>query len=123
MLKEQELMHKAEYDSLSGLLNKGSFENKVSAHIAKNTEQTCALLIIDLDNFKMINDTLGHSMGDAAISDTAKKISLIVSIQDFLGRIGGDEFSAFVIFDKNGGVKIGSAGIVDADRKNTHIWL
>ena len=101
MLKEQELMHKAEYDSLSGLLNKGSFENKVSAHISKNTEQTCALLIIDLDNFKMINDTLGHSMGDAAISDTAKKISLIFSIQDYLGRIGGDEFSAFVIFDKN----------------------
>ena len=99
VLKEQELLHKAEFDSLSGLLNKGSFEKKVEQQITKNANQICALLIIDLDNFKMINDTLGHSMGDAVIIDVAKKISLIFSIKDILGRIGGDEFCAFIIFE------------------------
>ena len=99
VLKEQELLHKAEFDSLSGLLNKGSFERRVEQQITKNTNQFCALLIIDLDNFKMINDTLGHSMGDAVIIDVAKKISLIFSIKDILGRIGGDEFCAFIIFE------------------------
>ena len=91
---------RAELDSLSGLLNKGSFESKVTEQISKSKNQICAFLIIDLDNFKMINDTLGHSMGDAAISDVAKKISLIFSIKDILGRIGGDEFCAFVVFEK-----------------------
>ena len=100
VLKEQELILRAELDSLSGLLNKGSFESKVTEQISKYKNQICAFLIIDLDNFKMINDTLGHSMGDAAISDVAKKISLIFSIKDILGRIGGDEFCAFIVFEK-----------------------
>jgi len=97
--REQELRYKAEYDSLSGLLNKGAFETKVSKLLNDEDHKICALFIIDLDNFKTINDTLGHAMGDAAIRDTAKKISLIFSIKDFLGRIGGDEFCVFTVFD------------------------
>ena len=53
---------------------------------------TCALFIIDLDNFKKVNDTLGHLIGDMAILDTAKKLSLIFSEKDLIGRFGGDEF-------------------------------
>lgn len=98
--REQELQYKAEYDSLSGLLNKGGFERKVQEYIAAKNGNICALFVIDLDNFKTTNDTLGHAMGDAAIRDTAKKISLIFSIKDYIGRIGGDEFCVFTIFDK-----------------------
>ena len=60
-----------------------------------------ALIIIDLDNFKDVNDKLGHMTGDLAIKDAAKKLSLIFSDKDYLGRFGGDEFCVFMCFDSS----------------------
>ena len=60
-----------------------------------------ALIIIDLDNFKDVNDNLGHMTGDLAIKDAAKKISLIFSDRDLLSRFGGDEFCVLMCFDEN----------------------
>ena len=57
------------------------------------------MFVIDLDNFKKTNDTLGHSMGDIAIRDASQKISLIFSQKDIIGRIGGDEFCVFMRLD------------------------
>lgn len=99
ILHEKELQHIAETDNLSGLLNKNFFEKRVSRFLATASEnQTYAMFVIDLDNFKQTNDTLGHSMGDKAIRDSANKISLIFSEQDFIGRIGGDEFCVLLCF-------------------------
>ncbi|MCR4741822.1 MAG: diguanylate cyclase [Treponema sp.] len=100
MMHEQELRHIAETDLLSGLYNKSFFQKNVTKFLNTANEATVgALFIIDLDNFKQTNDTLGHAMGDMAIRDTAQKISLIFSQKDILGRIGGDEFCVFMILD------------------------
>ena len=100
MMHEQELRHIAETDLLSGLLNKRFFQKNVTKFLnTADQGRVGAFFIIDLDNFKQTNDTLGHAMGDMAIRDTAQKISLIFSQKDILGRIGGDEFCVFMILD------------------------
>jgi len=97
---EKELRHIAETDMLSGLLNKSFFQKKVTEFLENATESARgAFFIIDLDNFKTTNDTLGHVMGDIAIRDTAQKISLIFTHKDILGRIGGDEFCVYLRMD------------------------
>lgn len=97
VVHEQELKVQAETDLLSGLLNKVYMEKNV-AHLLSQEGKTIfgALFIIDLDNFKQVNDKLGHSFGDLAICDTAGKLSLVFSEKDFIGRIGGDEFCVFL---------------------------
>ena len=97
VVHEQELKAQAETDLLSGLLNKIYMEKSVSKFISENKNTTFgAFYIIDLDNFKQVNDKLGHSFGDQAICDTANKLSLVFSEKDFIGRIGGDEFCVFL---------------------------
>lgn len=97
VMHEQELKAQAETDLLSGLLNKIYMEKSVSKFISENKNTTFgAFYIIDLDNFKQVNDRLGHSFGDQAICDTANKLSLVFSEKDFIGRIGGDEFCVFL---------------------------
>lgn len=96
--KQQQLKQKAEIDPLSGLLNKGAFTRYVTDLLAtsKEGENLYAFYIIDLDNFKQVNDTLGHIIGDQVISDVAKKLCTVFSENDFVGRVGGDEFTAFL---------------------------
>lgn len=97
VVHEQELKTQAETDLLSGLLNKVYMEKSVTKFITENkTSVFGAFYIIDLDNFKQVNDKLGHSFGDQAICDTANKLSLVFSEKDFIGRIGGDEFCVFL---------------------------
>lgn len=60
----------------------------------------CAFIIVDLDNFKSINDYLGHMTGDMAIRDAAKKLSLVFSEKDYIGRFGGDEFCVLMRFSE-----------------------
>jgi diguanylate cyclase (GGDEF)-like protein len=59
-------------------------------------EEVHALYIIDLDNFKKINDSFGHSLGDNVLMETTNKLSLVFSENDILGRVGGDEFAVFL---------------------------
>jgi len=100
MMHEDELKKIAETDLLSGLLNKSFYQKKVSDFLISAPEGSRgAFFIIDLDNFKTTNDTLGHAMGDIAIRDTAQKITLIFSQKDFMGRIGGDEFCVYLRMD------------------------
>lgn len=97
VMHEQELKAQAERDLLSGLLNKVYMEKSVTKFLSENKQTTFgAFYIIDLDNFKQVNDRLGHSFGDQAICDTANKLSLVFSEKDFIGRIGGDEFCVFL---------------------------
>ncbi len=108
--KEHFLKQKAEIDPLTAILNKGAFTDYVSRTLDKATEDDMyAYYIIDLDNFKAVNDNLGHIVGDRVISEAAKKLCIIFSDKDFVGRIGGDEFAAFLKLTKEGkklGMKI-----------------
>lgn len=96
--KNEQLKQKAEIDPLSGLLNKGAFTSYVTNLLEESdeSENLYAFYIIDLDNFKKVNDTLGHIVGDHVISDVAKKLCTVFSENDYVGRIGGDEFTAFL---------------------------
>ena len=97
VLREQELKVQAETDLLSGLLNKVYMEKNVTKFISENKNSSFgAFFMVDLDNFKQVNDRLGHTYGDQAICDTANKLTLVFSEKDFIGRIGGDEFCVFL---------------------------
>lgn len=91
------LQKKAKTDPLTGLLNKTAFAEAVEQVLHVRGElETGALFIIDLDDFKQINDTLGHAVGDRVLVESAKKLKALFRDSDFAGRIGGDEFAAFI---------------------------
>ena len=102
VLHEQELRNIADRDRLSYLLNKNAMERKVREYLCgEGKDRLSALFIVDLDNFKNVNDILGHMTGDLAIKDAAKKISLVFSDKDYLSRFGGDEFLILMRFDSD----------------------
>ena len=95
--EELRLKQAAETDPLTGILNKGAMEEHTDDIITEsNGSELYALYIIDLDNFKKVNDTLGHAIGDKVLTDVARKMSVVFSEQDCIGRIGGDEFCVFL---------------------------
>ncbi len=85
----------AQFDPLTGLLNRLAFERRVTAVLegasAKNAN--IALLFVDLDRFKFVNDTYGHETGDALLREVARLVSETVREGDLVGRLGGDEFT------------------------------
>ena len=98
-LAEKQIWHNANYDSLTGLTNRLMFNNKLEQAIkdSKRSGESLALLFIDLDNFKEINDTLGHDEGDLLLKQFAERINGCLRETDTASRIGGDEFT--VIFN------------------------
>ncbi len=90
---KQLLQDQAEQDSLTRLLNKHAGRKQAEAYLSRYAGVGgCALLIIDLDNFKQINDQYGHLFGDAVLTKVAREIEKMFRSQDILSRIGGDEF-------------------------------
>jgi diguanylate cyclase (GGDEF)-like protein len=89
---QQELLHIASHDSLTGLSNWRSFEVKFKAIIENEIESHKALLFLDLDGFKNVNDAFGHAYGDTVLIDTSKRLQECVKDKGFLARAGGDEF-------------------------------
>ncbi len=97
---EKNLVQRAENDLLTGVLNKKTMESKISALLSDQKEgRNYIFFMIDLDNFKKVNDTLGHIYGDKAIADTAKVLTSIFHNNVFIGRLGGDEFAVFAVYD------------------------
>lgn len=91
--RSQELLNKAEHDSLTGLLNKDTARIRAEQYLANMEEGQCAaMLIIDLDNFKAVNDQYGHLFGDTVLSHVGTTIRGLFRESDILARIGGDEF-------------------------------
>jgi len=91
------LKERAERDALTKLLNKASTQQLVSEHLnAQESGQLSALLILDLDNFKTINDSRGHLYGDAVLSQLGSRLRSLFRANDIIGRIGGDEFLVFL---------------------------
>lgn len=84
-------------DCFTGLYNKTATEELISERLRKGGRH--AMMIIDIDNFKNVNDVLGHDWGDNVIKDIASKISSLLDSGDIAGRIGGDEFMAFISGD------------------------
>ncbi len=91
------LYNEAETDSLTQILNRTGVQKRVSSWMqTKNAkERGAALFIIDVDNFKTVNDTLGHAEGDKALIQTARTLKTIFREEDVIGRMGGDEFLVF----------------------------
>jgi len=91
---EQSLIKQAFHDELTGLPNKALLVDRVDQAFAvsRRSHEPIAVLFIDLDGFKTINDTLGHQAGDTALGKVAERLSAIVRPGDTLARIGGDEF-------------------------------
>lgn len=91
---EAQAQHLAFHDVLTGLPNRALVEDRLTQALALATrhDQRVALLLIDLDRFKTINDTHGHHAGDELIIAVAQRLSNIVRASDTVGRIGGDEF-------------------------------
>ncbi len=93
----KELEIKLRTDELTRCLNKIAFHDTVSNELEKsNNECSHALFIIDLDNFKSINDNLGHPFGDSVLREIGEKLSHLFSSYGYIGRIGGDEFMVFM---------------------------
>lgn len=97
-LKEIELTLRADKDALTGLYNKGTATTLIGDAIQNcNIDGTlAALLMIDLDHFKSVNDTFGHAVGDSVIADAGKVLNDTFKGRDIVGRMGGDEFMVFM---------------------------
>lgn len=93
----KDLQWRASMDMLSGLLNRAATERAIKDRLLEMGQgDTCALFIVDLDNFKQVNDMLGHQAGDQAIRQAAEKLSSLFRASDIVGRLGGDEFVVFL---------------------------
>ncbi|KQX40558.1 hypothetical protein ASD04_07545 [Devosia sp. Root436] len=93
-----QLEHMASTDWLTACLNRGAFTGAVSRHLDRRapTERGGALLIVDADDFKSVNDRFGHEAGDDALQLIASAIRQAVRSTDLVGRLGGEEFGVFL---------------------------
>lgn len=94
--REQYMHEKMKRDSLTGLYHKVGTQEQIDRLLAASPEKTYAFFILDIDDFKEVNDTHGHAMGDLVIARFATVLKAQFREDDIVGRIGGDEFAAFV---------------------------
>jgi diguanylate cyclase (GGDEF)-like protein/PAS domain S-box-containing protein len=95
---EQELKHQAYHDALTGLPNRVLFAERVADALdhARRTERTVGVLFVDLDDFKVVNDTMGHGTGDELLAAVAGRLAASVRPSDTAARLGGDEFALLI---------------------------
>lgn len=91
----EQFLHLAHHDTLTGLPNRILFYDRLNQAItrARRAKESFAVLFLDLDGFKLINDTFGHDVGDALLREAAKRIVACVRDSDTVARMGGDEFT------------------------------
>jgi diguanylate cyclase (GGDEF)-like protein/PAS domain S-box-containing protein len=92
---EQELMHQAFHDGLTGLANRALFRDRLDQSLSRSarTSESLAVLFVDLDGFKQVNDTLGHDAGDQLLEEVSRRFTTAIRPSDTLARLGGDEFA------------------------------
>ena len=83
-------------DLLTGLSNKIATERKIKEYIKESPNELGMMFVIDIDNFKKINDTMGHAFGDEVLRTLGKHIGENFRVTDIIGRTGGDEFTIFL---------------------------
>ncbi len=91
---ERELIQLAHYDTLTNLPNRALFRDRLTQALAQahRSRGMLAIMFLDLDRFKLINDSLGHAMGDLLLKQVAHRLAACVRASDTVGRLGGDEF-------------------------------
>lgn len=91
---EAEIRHQALHDAVTGLPNRILFEDRLTRVLAtaRRHNRSLAVLFLDLDNFKRVNDSLGHAVGDQVLQAVARRMSACLRVEDTLARFGGDEF-------------------------------
>ncbi|MBR5115763.1 MAG: GGDEF domain-containing protein, partial [Lachnospiraceae bacterium] len=94
--ESQALGDKADHDQLTGLRNKAATERDIEEFMRLNPNQQSLLFILDIDDFKSVNDTMGHSFGDDVLHEFGFRLGSMFRASDIAGRIGGDEFMVFV---------------------------
>ncbi len=95
---EERLNYLAYYDGLTGLPNRKMIFNKLEmlVNVSMRNQATFAVVFIDLDNFKRINDTMGHNVGDLLLQLVVSRLENVINKKDILGRLGGDEFALII---------------------------
>jgi diguanylate cyclase (GGDEF)-like protein/PAS domain S-box-containing protein len=86
------LAYDAAHDSMTGLFNRSSFTDHVADALATANDRTVAVLFIDLDHFKVVNDSLGHAIGDELVTTVAQRLRATLRPDNVIARFGGDEF-------------------------------
>jgi diguanylate cyclase (GGDEF)-like protein/PAS domain S-box-containing protein len=92
-LLENQLLHQAFHDPLTGLPNRALFADRVEWVLSRRKNEQCSLLFVDLDNFKEVNDAFGHEGGDALLTAVAQRLHQTLRVEDTAARLGGDEFA------------------------------
>jgi diguanylate cyclase (GGDEF)-like protein len=95
---EEKVSYLAQFDALTGLPNRNLFQDRLTQAmaLAKRNDWPMAVLFIDLDRFKLVNDTLGHAAGDKLLKEAAERLRSCIRASDTVGRLGGDEFAAIL---------------------------
>lgn len=91
-LNAEKIHHMAYYDSLTGVPNRRMITKELKKYIQSSEIKSLAVMLMDLNRFKLINDTYGHDVGDAVLCHVAKKVTKVMREQDICARLGGDEF-------------------------------
>ncbi|MGB9358353.1 MAG: EAL domain-containing protein [Acidimicrobiia bacterium] len=109
-LDQQRLSYLARYDALTGLINRTLFSDRLEGAVsrARRDGSVVALMFLDLDGFKDVNDRLGHAVGDALLRQVAERLVSCVRESDTVARLGGDEFTVIL----EGGQRVEDAGRV-----------
>ena len=114
---EEKLIYQANFDQLTGLYNRHYMQSYMQSVFsrARRSKRKVALLFLDLDHFKKINDTLGHDTGDEVLKLTANRISSLIRESDTLARTGGDEFTVLLeSLEKNSNAEVVATKLVDS---------
>lgn len=117
-LAEEQLVHDALHDGLTGLANRKLFEDRLAfacKRLARQPETLFAVMFLDLDHFKEVNDNLGHAGGDLLLVETARRISACVRPTDTVARMGGDEFVVLLdgLSDQSDALRVAQRLILD----------
>jgi len=112
--------HQASYDSLTGLPNRNLIQDRIDQQLLRSRRSGAyfAVMFLDLDDFKSINDSLGHSAGDQLIIEVGKRLNALLREEDTVGRLGGDEFIILVNNFKNTDDIVGVANKILTEIRN-----
>lgn len=114
--ENENLVNQAEHDALTGLFNRGTTSDRISSYIETSPKQELhALFMLDLDNFKQVNDCFGHTEGDKALINAAVQLKSCFPADAVIGRLGGDEYMVFIkSVDSEQGLRKKAAEVCEA---------